>query len=205
MNAPHDSIDAPTFATLKRVALKNPIVAAFVHEWETGHFCTLEQCLMGLSCHLAEQNEQLKKQVFEMALKGRVPTPEHVSESPFGVSDLRYTDEVILSDCPLVTEVTIEPRAPSPAGIQRWIASSWPQFRDVLKRREDIIANVSGDTGARLNDNPLSPLLGFYEAERTATGEKRIFRTKEEANAWLAEDGPHFVNDDPRFVTESSP
>lgn len=81
--------ESHNFASLKRAARKNPIVAAFMTEWESGGYTSLEQCLIGMACHLAEENERMKKQIFEMTAKGRIPTPQHVHENPFGVSDLR--------------------------------------------------------------------------------------------------------------------
>lgn len=165
-----------SFATLKQTALRNPIVAAFVKEWEVGGFCTLEGALLGLACHLAEENERLKMKapchcvrcrnivpvtpcLNEIPLKKNAGPPGTFGEpimatdcwtpanaKPSTIATLRATvdklreqsspltsftasspeaaeafiakhgvpadvAEVVLSDCPLVTEVTIEPAA----------------------------------------------------------------------------------------------
>lgn len=57
--------DVKCFADLQRMARDNASVRAFLDAHRYGTFTSLEQCLIGMACHLAEENERLRKESME--------------------------------------------------------------------------------------------------------------------------------------------
>lgn len=64
----------PCVNDLLRHSTRNPIVKACLQYWRMGH-CSLEQALVMMACHLAEQNERLAENAVMQLQKQPLSTP----------------------------------------------------------------------------------------------------------------------------------